>query len=179
LVKWEDYPVTRATWEPAASFDDDSTLRDWGAKKYRQEKGLEPAFDIEDFKAQLRVVENAKAKRKARRKAKRKRLGIPTSSDEGEHSQNDSDGTPIRSPGSKNRNANPNGGEDVDDDGSDIGKSRKDKKGAKKQQSRDEESDGLTSDDSLLRDIKLKESNKKRKRLRRKVKTRDSRSVRS
>src|SRR5947207_5964559 len=77
LVKWEGYPITRATWEPAASFDDETTLLDWETKKYRQDRGLEPAFDIKDFQAQLKAAESAKAKRKARRKAKKKRLGIP------------------------------------------------------------------------------------------------------
>jgi hypothetical protein len=161
LVKWEGYPITRATWEPAASFDDETTLLDWEVKKHGIESGLEPAFDMKNFQAQLKAVESAKAKRRARRKAKKKKqCGISTSSDEEKRGDRDDD----------------------DDDNSDAGISRKDKKGGKRRrfpnQNSGGEDSGLTSDDSLLRDIKVKEFNRKHKRLRKKARTRGSTSVR-
>ncbi|KAH0542608.1 hypothetical protein FGG08_003016 [Glutinoglossum americanum] len=171
LVKWENYPITRATWEPASSFDDDSTLLDWKAKKDRQDKGFEPSFSIDEFQARIKEVENERARRKARRKAKRKRRGIPTSSDEGK--------APVRKSRPKKRSTDLEEDEDEDGDGdeSDVGEFRRDKRGSKKRHLSDEEGgDGLTSDDSLMQDIKVKEFNKKHKKLRKKPRARESRS---
>ncbi|KAH0553339.1 hypothetical protein GP486_006570 [Trichoglossum hirsutum] len=158
LVKWEGYPITRATWEPTTSFDDKSALLDWETKKDRQERGLEPAFDMENFRTQLKAAESAKAERRARRKTKRKRRGILTSSDEEKRG----------------------GADDDDNNDSDVGISRRDKRDDKKRrlpnQKSSEEDSGLTSDDSLMQDIRIKEFNRKHKRLRKKARIRGSRS---
>ncbi|KAI9785498.1 MAG: hypothetical protein M1839_009239 [Geoglossum umbratile] len=185
LVKWEGYPDVRATWEPATSFDDESTFLEWEARKRRQNQGLEPAFDVEDWQARVNAIESEKAERKARRKAKRKRLGIPTSSDEGEDgeggggTQDDSDKAPTSvARRSRRRDTSVQVGDD--DSGPDTVKLSKDSEGRKKRRhsahNSDESNDGLTSDDSLLEDIKVKQFNKKHKRLRKKTRARESTS---
>ena len=187
LVMWEGYSDVRATWEPATSFDDESTFLEWEARKRRQNQCLEPAFDLEDWQARVDEIEREKLKRKARRKAKRKQCGIRTSSDEvgsrpGDGGiQDDSDKAPApttRRSGRRNTYV----GDDDDDGESDVDESNKDKKDRKKRrhsiQNSDQSDDGLT-DDSLLEDIKVQQFNIKHKRLRKKIRGRESTSVRN
>ncbi|KAI9774845.1 MAG: hypothetical protein M1840_000061 [Geoglossum simile] len=181
LVMWEGYSDVRATWEPATSFDDESTFLEWEAKKRRQSQGLEPAFDLEDWQARVDAIEREKLKRKARRKAMRKRLGIPTSPDEGEGRDGDDDKAPapttnVRTSGRRNTSTE----DDDDESQSSVGELSRDKNDRKRRRHSDQNSDqsdgGLTSDDSLLEDIKVQEFNKKHKRLRKKKRTRGSTS---
>jgi Chromo (CHRromatin Organisation MOdifier) domain len=183
LVMWEGYSDVRATWEPATSFDDESTFLEWEAKKRRQNQGLEPAFDLEDWQARVDAIERERLRRKARRKAKRKRLGIPTSPNEGEARAGDSGKAPSPSAKRSRRRSTHIGDDDDDESESSVGEFSKDKNDGKKRRHSDQTSDqsdhGLTSDDSLLEDIKVKQFNKKHKRLRKKIRVRETTSVRN
>ncbi|PGH17718.1 hypothetical protein AJ80_04726 [Polytolypa hystricis UAMH7299] len=76
LVKWTGYPVERSNLEPAESFFNDTTLREWREKRERVARGEEPPFDTDGLLRRQQETEAATADRKARRKAKRIRLGI-------------------------------------------------------------------------------------------------------
>lgn len=80
LLKWEDYPYLRSTWEPAENIKGQSTFDEWEAQKERIEKGLAKPFDVDKFKEELDQEEEAKALRHKRRERKRKRMGLPRSS---------------------------------------------------------------------------------------------------
>ncbi|KAI9762995.1 MAG: hypothetical protein M4579_000058 [Chaenotheca gracillima] len=74
LVKWQDYPISRSTWEPVRSFVDGTTLKEWEEKKQRIENGEEEPFDLDAFDAELEALEQETNDRKTRRAAKRKRM---------------------------------------------------------------------------------------------------------
>jgi hypothetical protein len=80
LLKWEDYPLLRSTWEPAENIKDQSTFDEWESQKERIEKGLAKPFDVVRFREELDEEEEAKVLRQKRRERKRKRLGIAKSS---------------------------------------------------------------------------------------------------
>ncbi|EEH37676.2 hypothetical protein PAAG_08094 [Paracoccidioides lutzii Pb01] len=76
LVKWADYPLERATWEPKDSFCDPTTLTEWRQKISR---GEHESFDVDALARRIKEIEEAKIDRHRRRRAKRIRLGIPVS----------------------------------------------------------------------------------------------------
>ncbi|KAK6583590.1 hypothetical protein PZA11_003320 [Diplocarpon coronariae] len=73
LISWLDYPIEKATWEPAVHVGPEC-LDVWKERLQREKDGLEQPFNIEEWEAKLLKAENEKADRKRRREAKRKRL---------------------------------------------------------------------------------------------------------
>ncbi|KAI9680332.1 MAG: hypothetical protein M1829_001218 [Trizodia sp. TS-e1964] len=82
LVKWENYPINRSTWEPIESFTNPGILDQWKESKLLQAHGLENAFDVDAFEQSLLRLARSTARRKARRKVKRERLGTIVDSEE-------------------------------------------------------------------------------------------------
>ncbi|EEH43475.2 uncharacterized protein PADG_08400 [Paracoccidioides brasiliensis Pb18] len=95
LVKWADYPLERATWEPEDSFCDPRTLTEWRQKICC---GEHESFDVDALARRIKEIEEAKIDRHRRRRAKRIRLGIPvspstvSSGPDSDHSGSDLDG---------------------------------------------------------------------------------------
>lgn len=91
LVKWEGYPMERASWEPIEMFDDKNTINEWKALKLRHESGNPPPqFDWRQWDADREREAYDQQVRKMRRVKKRQRLqkisGGPTSSRESQAS---------------------------------------------------------------------------------------------
>lgn len=85
LVKWEGYPIERASWEPLEMFDDKNTINEWKALKLRRESGnSSPQFDWRQWDADREREAYDQQIRKMRRVKKRQRLqkvsGGPASS---------------------------------------------------------------------------------------------------
>jgi hypothetical protein len=80
LVKWEGYPLHRASWEPRENFTDPGTLNEWTKTKQEAANGGEPLFDVDDWYEAVENAEDAKERKKKLRNAKRRRRGetIPT-----------------------------------------------------------------------------------------------------
>jgi chromo domain-containing protein 1 len=76
LVKWAGYPEERCTWEPARSFRDQQTLRDWKKKRAAIARGELPAFDLEAWERRLSKLVEAHEYRKKRRQAMKTKLGL-------------------------------------------------------------------------------------------------------
>lgn len=76
LVKWENYPIERSTWEPRESFCDEQTLIDWRRKKQAIAEGKLEEFDLAAWEDRVEALEIAREERKRRRREKRKRLGL-------------------------------------------------------------------------------------------------------
>ena len=70
LVKWEDYPLHRATWEPANMFTTDVPLQDWANKKKRVTQGLETDFEVEEFQKSVDEEKDRRDERRLRRSDK-------------------------------------------------------------------------------------------------------------
>jgi hypothetical protein len=75
LLKWTDYPIQRASWEPEDSIVDLSMLREWKKRKSREANSLDGPFDIKGYEAKVARLRREKKSRVARRQAKRDRLG--------------------------------------------------------------------------------------------------------
>ncbi|PBP23767.1 chromo domain-containing protein [Diplocarpon rosae] len=73
LISWLDYPIEKATWEPANHVGPEC-LDAWKIRMQREKDGREQPFDIEGWEVRVKKAENEKADRKRRREAKRKRL---------------------------------------------------------------------------------------------------------
>lgn len=80
LVKWEGYPIERASWEPIEMFDDKNTINEWKAIKQRHENGnSSPEFDWQQWDADREKESYEQHIRKRRRLKKRQRLQKTTS----------------------------------------------------------------------------------------------------
>lgn len=79
LVKWENYPEVRNTWETHESFQDaeDKTFQDWEDQKMRISRGYIKPFDVEAFEGRWLAWQKATQKRKMLRRNKRIRMGLP------------------------------------------------------------------------------------------------------
>ena len=75
LVLWKGYPIERSTWEPERSFTDPNTVLDWRKAALRQKKGLEEAFDWEEWDRQRQENEVKTAERRRKREIKRRQRG--------------------------------------------------------------------------------------------------------
>ncbi|KAF2405172.1 hypothetical protein EJ06DRAFT_552601 [Trichodelitschia bisporula] len=73
LVKWKDYDLHRATWEPAENLNDD-LLHQWEERKRQIASGFRVPFDIRTWESAVAAAERAKKLRKAKRKEKRQEL---------------------------------------------------------------------------------------------------------
>lgn len=73
LIKWEGYPLSRASWEPAENLGSDEILADWEAHKAAVRAGTEVEFDTTIFDAAEKQLLAEKAAKKARRTAKKER----------------------------------------------------------------------------------------------------------
>ncbi|KAK2796387.1 hypothetical protein FQN50_009577 [Emmonsiellopsis sp. PD_5] len=76
LVKWADYPIERATWEPEDAFCDPIILLQWNKTKEAISHGKQTPFDLDGWRQKVSEIQDAKAKRQQRRQAKRIRLAI-------------------------------------------------------------------------------------------------------
>ncbi|KAI0154477.1 hypothetical protein GGR57DRAFT_116046 [Xylariaceae sp. FL1272] len=71
LIKWEDYPLEDATWEPVENLGQD-LVPQWEEVKSEIAQGSRQAFDLAEYAAAL----DRRARRHERRNAKRQRLGL-------------------------------------------------------------------------------------------------------
>ncbi|KAL9097708.1 MAG: hypothetical protein Q9165_000034 [Trypethelium subeluteriae] len=53
LVKWEDYPLHRSTWEPEENFSSGKPMWEWEDTKARVARGLETPFALSDYHRSL------------------------------------------------------------------------------------------------------------------------------
>lgn len=67
LVKWENYPLLRSTFEPRECFVSEDPLETWEARKQQIAAGKLAPFDIDDFNAQMEKHEQKTARRKVKR----------------------------------------------------------------------------------------------------------------
>ena len=94
LVKWQNYPDERCTWEAQTNFRNDSTIPEWDHHKLRIKRGLEEPYNVAALEARVEAWLDATKKRKARRRAKRRRRGLsvdPTSPEDSSDSSNKSE----------------------------------------------------------------------------------------
>lgn len=73
LIKWEGYPLHRATWEPEENLQDSVIMEEWEKAKSRIKAGLEVPFDTEEYNAAYEYHEQQKEERAKRREAKKRR----------------------------------------------------------------------------------------------------------
>jgi hypothetical protein len=72
LVKWQDCPLIRSSWECTAIFDDSPwILRDWQIEKQKQAEGKSEPLDIAAFNRAVADVELAERQRRTLRRLKR------------------------------------------------------------------------------------------------------------
>ena len=88
LVKWQDYPDERCTWEAEENFRNDRTIPEWDLHKLRIQRGLEKPYDVDALEARVKAWLNATEERKSRRRVKRLRLGLPVPPTESEDNSN-------------------------------------------------------------------------------------------
>ncbi|KAK5118605.1 hypothetical protein LTR85_008070 [Meristemomyces frigidus] len=79
LLKWERYPLYRATWEPPDNIDDDILVQQWEEHKRLVRAGKATAFDLAEFDRALNRWYSEGVERQRRRKEKRRKRGIPVS----------------------------------------------------------------------------------------------------
>lgn len=73
LIKWENYNVDRASFEPADEIPDFHVQR-WEEKKVRIENGIDTALDVAAWVDNVARIKQEKNDRRQRRKAKRARI---------------------------------------------------------------------------------------------------------
>ncbi|KAI1269679.1 hypothetical protein F5Y18DRAFT_106879 [Xylariaceae sp. FL1019] len=71
LIKWEDYPLEDATWEPVENLGDD-LVPQWEEVKSEIAQGTRQPFDLAEYTTAL----DRRGRRHERRNAKRQRLGL-------------------------------------------------------------------------------------------------------
>lgn len=76
LVRWEDYPLHRATWEPAENFGSNLMIDEWRRRHALIKQGKEEPFDLEGFYELEEKARHDRDERKERRCAKRRKLGL-------------------------------------------------------------------------------------------------------
>ena len=191
LVKWEGYPDERCTWETESNFQDDGTLHLWQARKMRIARGLDKPYDVDALEARVEAWIAATESRKARRRKKRRRLGLSTtskdtsegSSDEPERAifdnprrvQGSRQGGNVRIPEYPDFVVDDES-EDYDDpeySESDIRSRRR----SKSNKPADGSSDEALTDDSLMENLHTKALNEKYKRIQRRTKPREDKTV--
>ncbi|SMY21634.1 unnamed protein product [Zymoseptoria tritici ST99CH_1A5] len=79
LVKWEGYPLARATWEPPENITTKNVLSVWAREKRSVEEGSAKPFDYFTWFEAKGEYEQQKAERHRRRKLKRRKRGLPES----------------------------------------------------------------------------------------------------
>ena len=73
LVKWQDCPVLRSSWEGSAIFESHPTLlKEWLLEKQKQTEGESKPLDIVAFNKAVLDVEVAERQRRTLRRLKRK-----------------------------------------------------------------------------------------------------------
>ncbi|KAL8834653.1 MAG: hypothetical protein Q9170_003655 [Blastenia crenularia] len=76
LVKWENYPDLRCTWEVEEHFQHEQTLIDWTEQKMQISRGLVEPFDVTDWEKRTDEFKAATIKRKALRRKKKNALSL-------------------------------------------------------------------------------------------------------
>jgi len=79
LILWKDYHEDKSTWEPKANIVDEGLLETWKTRRQLEQSGDALPFDVAQFEARIKKLEEEKADRHRRRQVKRKSLGIPVS----------------------------------------------------------------------------------------------------
>ncbi|KAG0632754.1 hypothetical protein HOY80DRAFT_866728, partial [Tuber brumale] len=75
LVKWEGYPMSRASWEPLEMFDDQDTIQEWKATQEAiRARGELPPFDWQKWDRERLAEAEAQEDRKRRRAKKRQKV---------------------------------------------------------------------------------------------------------
>lgn len=77
LVEWEDYPLSKATWEPPEHFEQ-GTFSEWEEFKKQSGRRTAPGFKIADWKKAIHDEVSLKRARHNARNAKRASLGRPS-----------------------------------------------------------------------------------------------------
>ncbi len=72
LVKWQDCPILRSSWESVALDSFPWILEEWEREKQRQREGKSKPLDIADFNKRVLDVEVAERQRRIVRRLKRK-----------------------------------------------------------------------------------------------------------
>lgn len=70
FIKWADYPIERATWEPESSIIDPTLISAWDAQK---RAGAMKPFDLAAWEANKQRLDEESKKRKLKRREKRLR----------------------------------------------------------------------------------------------------------
>jgi hypothetical protein len=73
LVQWSSYPISRCTWEPAASFMDPETIPDYLSRK---SQGKVVPFDWEDWDKKRAREKEEKVERRERRAKKHEKVEL-------------------------------------------------------------------------------------------------------
>lgn len=191
LVKWEGYPDERCTWETESNFQDDDTLHHWQARKMRISRGLEKPYDVNALEARVEAWIAATESRKARRRIKRRQLGLSTtskatseeSSDEVEEVPHDASRRAQRSRQGGSVRVPEYPGFIVNDETEDEDHPQyndadiRSRGKPKSNNAAADSSDEALTDDSLMEDLHTKALNEQHKKLRRKTKPLDDRTM--
>lgn len=73
LIKWQNYPLHRATWEPEQHIDSPSILIDWVKQKAHIQAGKAEPFNEDEYYEAIDKAETAREDREKRRAIKRQR----------------------------------------------------------------------------------------------------------
>ncbi|WPH00992.1 Hypothetical protein R9X50_00382600 [Acrodontium crateriforme] len=73
LIKWQNYPLHRATWEPEHHIDSPSILIEWAQQKAQIQAGKAEPFNEKEYHEALDKAETAREDREKRRAKKRQR----------------------------------------------------------------------------------------------------------
>ena len=77
LVKWQDCPLVRSSWECGAILEDHPLiLTNWLAEKQNQTEGKSKPFDLSAFNKIVLEVETAERQRRILRRLKRRVKGV-------------------------------------------------------------------------------------------------------
>lgn len=73
LVKWEGYPLHRASWEDRKQFESGLPLQQWEQRKRAAKQGGQPLFDVDLWHEAYERANDEKEDKARRRAAKRRR----------------------------------------------------------------------------------------------------------
>lgn len=162
LIKWANYPIMRATWEPEENILDPNVVSAWKPRLEQQRAGKSKAFDVAAWELKMEELKSDKERRKVRREEKRQRkshnsLGRPISSNN--LASDDSDNQPLSTRRSQKVAKLV---QQSDDDDKPLSMRRRASTNLKKANKKpmktkeSEESDSVETDDSLMEELQSK-----------------------